>query len=93
MPESLTEIYITEAGIQSSIVPPEEGNGKQQFLQLIKSCYVYNGDQAGPLFDLIQLEQAVVKDYIAGKPLITSDDIRIIFRFRDSPNEANLGNR
>jgi len=54
---------------------------------------MYNGVQSSPLFDLEQLEQNVVTDYIAGKPLITLDDIKIIFRFRDSPNEATLGNK
>jgi len=52
---------------------------------------MYNG--ANPLFDLEQLEQNVVACYIAGKPLIKLDDIRIIFRFRDSPNETTLGNK
>ena len=54
---------------------------------------MYNGVQTNPLFDLEQLEQSVVAFYIAGKPLIISDDIRIIFRFRDSPNETTLGNK
>ena len=93
LPENLTEIYVTEVTTQSCIVPYEEDNGKQQFLKLIKSCYMYNGDQSSPKFDLEQLEQNVVAFYIAGKSLITSDDIRIVFRFRDSPTETNLGNR
>jgi len=54
---------------------------------------MYNGAQSNPMFDLKQLEQNVVAFYIAGKPLIALDDIRIIFRFRDSPNETTLGNK
>ena len=54
---------------------------------------MYNGVQSSSMFDLEQLEQNVVAFYIAGKPLITSNDIKIIFRFRDSPNEITLGNK
>ena len=42
------------------------------------------------MFDLHQLEQDVVKIYIAGKPLITFDSLRIVFRFRNLPTENTL---
>jgi len=87
------ESHATEVTIQSCIVPSDGDNGQQQFLKLIKSCYMYNRNQSNPLFDLERLEQNVVAFYIAGKPLITLDDIRIIFRFRNSPNETTLGNK
>ena len=45
------------------------------------------------MFDLDQLEQNVVAFYIAGKPRIELGNIKIIFRFRNSPNETTLGNR
>ena len=93
LPDSPPESHPTEVTSQSCIVPSDGGTGKQQFLKLIKSCSMYNGVQSSPLFDLEQLEQSVVAFYIAGKPLITLDDMRIIFRFRDSPNETTLGNK
>ena len=91
LPVSPPESHVTEVTSQCCIVPCDGDTGKQQFLKLIKSCCIYNG--ANPLFDLEQLEQNVVAFYIAGKPLIKLDDIRIVFRFRDSPNETTLGNK
>ena len=38
------------------------------------------------MFDLIQLEQDIVKFYVTGKPLIATDgEIRTVFRFKQSP--------
>ena len=52
---------------------------------------MYNGIQSIAMFDLHQLEQDVVKFYIAGKPLIAIDSsIRTVFRFRNSPTEIAL---
>ena len=93
LPNSLTESHPTEVTNQSCIVPSVEGTGKQQFLKLIKSYYVYDGGQSSPLFDLDQLEQYVVGFYIAGKPQIQLDSIRTVFRFRNSPNDITLGNK
>ena len=93
LPDSLPESHPTEVTSQSCIAPSDGGTGKQQFLKLIKSCYVYNGVKSSPLFDLDQLEQNVVAFYIAGKPQIQLDSIRTIFRFRNSPNEITLGNK
>ncbi|XP_065913406.1 uncharacterized protein [Dysidea avara] len=93
LPNSPPELHPTEVTSQSCIVPSDRrGTGKKQFLKLIRSCSMYNGVQSSSMFDLEQLQQNVVAFYIAGKPLITSNDIKIIFRFRDSPNEITLGN-
>ena len=93
LPDSPPESHATEVTSQSCIVPSDGGAGKQQFLKLVKSCYMYSGVQCSPLFDLDQLEQNVVAFYIAGKPRIQLEKIRTIFRFRNSPNETTLGNR
>jgi len=93
LPESPTNIHVKEATNQTCIVPYEADSGKQQFLKLIKSCFVYNGVQSSSMFDLEQLEQKIVSFYIAGKSVIISEDIRTVFRFRDSPNETALGNK
>lgn len=71
-------------------MPSDETNG-EQFLKLINSHYVYNDTQSTAKFDLVQLEQDVVKFYIAGKPSIAADSsIRAVFRFRNSPTENTL---
>jgi len=93
LPDNFPELYATEVTNQSCIVPSDRDTGKQQFLKLIKSCCMYNGVQPCPMFDLEQLEQNVVAFYVAGKPQIQLDNIRTIFRFRNSPNETTLGNR
>jgi len=90
LPDNPPEIYVTEVTSQSCIVASD---GDKQFLKLIKSNNMYNGVQSSPMFDLEQLEQNVIAFYIAGKPQIWLNNIRTIFRFRNSPNETTLGNR
>ena len=94
LPDNPPELHLTEVTDQNCIVPADGPDGKQ-FLKLINSHYVYNGIQLSAMFDLVQLEQDVVKFYIAGKPLIAIDDgIRTVFRFRNSPTENTLpGNK
>ena len=90
LPDNPPEVHPTEVTCQTCIVPSDECEGKQ-FLKLINSHYVYNGSQSTAIFDLDQLEQDVVKFYIAGKPLIAIDNsIRTVFRFRNSPTEDTL---
>ena len=90
IPDNLPELHPSEVTNQSSIVPCNGTDGNQ-FLKLINSHYVYNGIRSIAMFDFKQLEQDVVKLYIAGKPVITLDDsIRTIFRFRNLPTEITL---
>ena len=90
LPDSPPELHPTEVTSEHSIIPCDETNG-ENFIKLIKSHYIYNGLQSIPMIDLDQLEQAVIKFYIAGKPLIINDSsIRTIFRFRNSPNETTV---
>ena len=84
-------MLITEITEQSCIVPsneadedPSYGTDGNPFLKLINSHYVYNDIYSIGKFDLNQLEQDVVKFYIAGKPLIVFDDnVRTVFRFKN----------
>ena len=96
LPDDPPVLHLTEVTSQSCIVPADGSDGKQ-FLKLINSHYVYNGIQSTAEFDLVQLEQDVVKFYIAGKPSIATDSsssIRSVFRFRNSPTEYTLpGNK
>ena len=62
-------------------------------MDLVRRCYVYNAVQHTTVIDLEQLEQDVVAFYIAGKPLITSVGMSMVFRFRDLPNEVTLRNK
>lgn len=90
LPDIPPELYPTEVTSQNCIIPCNGTNGKQ-FIRLINSHYIYIGCNSAPTLDLNQLERAVVKFYIAGKPLITNDDsIRYVFRFRNSPSETAL---
>ena len=90
LPDNPLELHPAEVTSQTCIVPPDGSDGKQ-FLKLINSHYVYIGSQSTAVFDLDQLEQNVVKFYIAGKPLIAIDgSIRTVFRFRNSPTENTL---
>ena len=94
LPDDPPMLHPTEITSQSCIVPADGSDGKQ-FLKLINSHYIYNGIQSTAVFDLVQLEQDVVKFYIVGKPLIAIDSsIRTVFRFRNSPKENTLpGNK
>ena len=82
-------MHITEVTNQSCIVPCSKTD-ENPFLKLINSHYVYDGIQSIAMFDLNRLEEDVVKIYIAGKPLITFDNIRTVFRFRNLPTENTL---
>lgn len=99
LPDKLPELLITEVTEQSCIVPsigadkdpcngtdehPSHGTDENPFLKLINSHYIYNDIYSIAKFDLNQLEQDVVKIYIAGKPLIVFDsNIRTVFRFKN----------
>ena len=90
LPDSPPELHPTEVTTQHSIIPCNETNG-ENFIKLIKSHCIYNCLHSIPMIDLDQLEQAVVKVYIAGKPLIINDGgIRSVFRFKNSPTETTL---
>jgi len=90
LPDNPPKLHPTEVTSQTCIIP-SNGSNEDQFLKLIKSHYDHNGIHSSAVFDLRQLEQDVVKFYIAGKPLITVESsIRIIFRFRNSPTETTL---
>ena len=90
LPDSPPELHPTEVTSQHSIIPCKETN-EENFIKLIKSHYIYNGLHSIPMIDLDQLEQAVVKFYIAGKPLIINDsNLRSVFRFKNSPTEITL---
>ena len=94
LPESPQKLHPTEVTSQNCIIPSNETDEKH-FVKLINSHYIYSGFQSTPVLDLLQLERAVVKFYIAGKPLIMRDSsIRSIFRFRNSPAETIIsGNK
>ena len=88
--ETAQKLYPTEVTNQHCIIPCKKTDEKQ-FIMLIHSHYIYNGFQSTGMLDLYQLEQDVVKVYIAGKPLIINDNsTRSVFRFRDSPTETTL---
>ena len=91
-------MLINEVTEQSCIVPsngiddpsnvtdehPSHGTDENPFLKLINSHYVYNDIYSIAKFDLNQLEQDVVKFFIAGKPLIVFDgNFRTVFRFKN----------
>ena len=88
----ILELHPTEVTNQSFVVPSNKSD-KDHFLKLINNHYVYDGIWSTGKFDLIQLEVDVVKFYIAGKPLITSDGrFRTVFRFKNSPTEISPPN-
>lgn len=89
LPDKLPELHATEVTNQSCIFACSETD-ENQFLKLINSHYIYNEIHSITMFDLHQLEQDVVKIYVAGKPLITFDNLRIVFRFRNLPTENTL---
>jgi len=82
-----------EVSNQSSIVPSNGVSKKQQFMNLVRRYYVYNAVQRTTMIDLEQLEQNVVAFYVAGKSLITSVGVIMVFRFRDLPNQVTLRNK
>jgi len=82
-----------EVSNQSSIIPSNGANKKQPFMNLVRRCYVYNAVQQTTMIDLEQLEQTVVAFYVAGKSLITSVGVTMVFRFRDLPNQVTLRNK
>ena len=94
LPDNPSELHPVEITDHRCITPfTELKEGEQQFLKLINSCFLHNDAQSTAVFDLNHLEQDVVAYYIAGKPLIKeTTSIRIIFRFRDSP-EVTLENK
>ena len=88
----ILELHPTEVTNQCFIIPSSKSD-KDNFLKLINNHYVYDGILSTGKFDLTELEQDVVKFYIAGKPLITSDDrFRTVFRFKNSPTEITPPN-
>jgi len=93
LPDSPHVLYATEVSNQSCIVPSDGDGGKQTFLKLIKSCFLYNDVQSSPLFDLDKLEQNIVAFYVAGKPQIQMDSMRTIFRFKNPLHEDALRNK
>jgi len=90
LPNNPPDLHPTEVTNHTCIVPFE--TDEDQFLKLIKSHYDYNGTQLSAKFNLKRLEQDVVKFYIAGKPLIVTDDseFKIVFRFRNLPTEMTI---
>ena len=86
-------MHLTEVTNQSAVVPLNGSNDKQQFMNLVRRCYVYNAVQHTTVIDLNQLEKYVVAFYVAGKPQIASFSARMVFRFRNLPNEVSLGNK
>ena len=54
---------------------------------------MYNAVRHSAVIDLEQLEQDVVAHYIAGKPLIQSVGVTMVFRFLDLPNVVTLRNK
>jgi len=94
LPESPSELHLTEVTNQSSIIPfINETNEKQHFMNLVRRCYMYNAVRHSAVIDLEQLEQDVVAHYIAGKPLIQSVGVTMVFRFLDLPNVVTLRNK
>jgi len=93
LPESPSELHLTEISNQSAIVPLNGANEKQHFMNLVRRCHVYNAIQQTTVIDLEKLEQDVIAFYIAGKPLIGSVGVTMVFRFRDLPNEVTLRNK
>lgn len=92
--DDLPKLHATEFTSQACIVPFNDN----QFLKLINSHYVYNVIHSITMCDLNQLEQDVVKFYIAGKPIIITDDdgpgnMRNVFRFRNLPTEITQQER
>lgn len=88
--ETPRELYPTEVTNHNCIIPCNKTDEKQ-FTMLINTHCIHNGFQSTGMLDLHQLEQDVVKVYIAGKSLIINDNsIRSVFRFSNSPTETTL---
>jgi len=93
LPENLSELHPTEITDHRCIAPFNKlEEGKQHFLKLINSRFLHNDAQSTAMFDLHHLEQDVIAYYIAGKPLLIKETIRMKFRFKDSP-EVTLENK